>query len=241
MMYDAGKVAASGRARTDVEIFTPQKIVNEMLDTLPERMFRPKRTFLEPSCGEGAFVVEILRRKFCQCKKRADYTAALKSVYAMDIQQDNVETCIANVKTLCRDFFTPTKAEMGIIEAHIIQADALKVMAMMGDEEISGEHTRPVSAADLPEGGRIAGEARLLTLDEVWALPDGIGVGVVREQRYPVGRWDGGAHMTWVGSGFVKEEYLDGNVYYNPETYGLSWRIWTDVPTEEQREAEEWR
>lgn len=118
------------------EVFTPPHIVNQMLDTFPSEMFMPDKTFFEPTCGEGAFVVEILKRKFANCKKRKDYTVALQSVYGMELQADNVEICIHNIIDLCGLYFKPTKAEIEIINDHIIQADSLKVMKMLADKQL---------------------------------------------------------------------------------------------------------
>lgn len=118
------------------EVFTPRKTVEDMCDMLARESpgcFEPETTFLEPACGDGAFVTEILRRKFARCRTRRDYTAALRSVYAMEIQADNVEACIRNVTEFCRERFAPTKEELQIIRDHIIQADSLKVMRMIND------------------------------------------------------------------------------------------------------------
>lgn len=104
-----------------------------MIEAESPGCFDPDKTFLEPTCGDGAFVCEILRRKFDRCKKREDYTTALKSVYGMEIQADNVDRCIANVTELCRAYFTPSKAELEVIRDHIIMADSLKVMKMIND------------------------------------------------------------------------------------------------------------
>lgn len=95
--------------------------------------FAISSTFLEPTCGEGIFVVEILRRKFKNCCKRVDYTEALRSVYAMELLPDNVEKTIENVTALCCEHFKPTREEIQIINDHVIQADALKVMRMIND------------------------------------------------------------------------------------------------------------
>ncbi len=124
------------KVRVYGEVFTPPGIVADMCDMLEEQSsgaFDPERTFLEPTCGDGAFVCEILRRKFSRCKKRTDYTTALKSVYGMEIQADNVEKCVDNVTALCREFFKPTKDELQTISDHIIQADSLKIMRMIAD------------------------------------------------------------------------------------------------------------
>lgn len=135
-MGDYG-VSASGRARTATEIFTPDWLVKEMCDMLEcesqRDAFAIERTFLEPACGDGNFVVEILRRKFERCVMRQDFTVALRSVYGMDIQADNIAECIRRVKELCGNYFRPTKEELQIIEDHYIMCDSLKIMRMMAD------------------------------------------------------------------------------------------------------------
>ena len=116
------------------EVFTPPHIVAQMCDMLEAESpgcFEPQKTFLEPSCGDGAFVLEILRRKFNRCRTRKDYAAALDSVYAFEIQADNVEDCIENVINLCKEYFEPTRAERELIEDHVIQCDGLKVMKLL--------------------------------------------------------------------------------------------------------------
>ena len=123
------------RVRKFGEVFTPGWCVRDMCNMLEAESpgcFEPARTFLEPACGDGAFVAEILRRKFDRCKCRRDYTVALESVYGFEIQADNVEKCIQNLTILCCQYFKPTKAEEQIINDHIIQCDGLKVMRMLG-------------------------------------------------------------------------------------------------------------
>ena len=122
------------RIRKYGEVFTPDHIVRDMCDMLEQEnpgAFEPERTFLEPTCGDGAFVVEILRRKFERCKCRTDYTVSLISVYAMEIQADNVQKTIDRVTALCREHFKPSKAELEIINDHVIQCDSLKVMKLL--------------------------------------------------------------------------------------------------------------
>lgn len=122
------------RVRKFGEVFTPKEIVERMCDMLEAEApdaFEPERTFLEPTCGEGAFVVEILRRKFARCKTPSDYRTALKSVYAMEIQADNVQISIEAVKALCSEYFRLNKEDIQTINDHIILCDSLKVMRMM--------------------------------------------------------------------------------------------------------------
>lgn len=121
------------------EVFTPQYIVEDMCNMLRDNntetdVFGIENTFLEPSCGDGVFILEILRRKFAHCEKRADYTACLNSVYGMELQENNVKACIENVIALCQEYFKPTKKELDTINDHIILCDSLKVMRLLSHD-----------------------------------------------------------------------------------------------------------
>ena len=82
-------------------------------------------------------------------------------------------------------------------------------------------------------------EARVLTYAEVMALPHGEEneAPVVMEQKVPVGEWDGGSLCQWRGARFVQER---DHYYYNKDTYGSIWRVWTALPTKAQREGAKW-
>lgn len=121
------------RIRKYGEVFTPQWVVEQMCDDLPGDAFLPEKTFLEPTCGDGVFLLEILRRKFANCRTRSDFIVAIHSVWGMDIQADNVDASIKNVEALCREYFKPTKDDLQTIRDHIIMADSLKVMRMIAE------------------------------------------------------------------------------------------------------------
>jgi type I restriction-modification system DNA methylase subunit len=119
------------------EVFTPQWMVEEMCDMLEEEnsnCFCPETTFLEPACGDGVFVLEILRRKFTNCHNRSDYSTAISSVWAMEIQEDNVKKTIENVIEFCKNYFSPSKQDIQTINDHIIQCDSLKVMKLLNND-----------------------------------------------------------------------------------------------------------
>ena len=127
------------------EVFTPDWMVKEMCDMLEAESpgaFSPEKTFLEPTCGDGAFVEEILRRKFAACRRREDYSTALKSVYAFELQADNVEKTIRRVTALCQKYFRPTKGETQIIRDHVIQCDALKIMKLLNEWNENNQEKR---------------------------------------------------------------------------------------------------
>ena len=58
-------IKSADRVKNIGEVFTPQKTVDFMLDQpeIKAKVNSLTATFLEPSAGEGAFLVEILKRK----------------------------------------------------------------------------------------------------------------------------------------------------------------------------------
>lgn len=79
------------RVKATGEVFTPTPLVQEVLDQLPQELFRdPTKTFLDPSCGDGQFLGEVLIRKM---ENGIDFETALSTIYGIDIMHDNVALC----------------------------------------------------------------------------------------------------------------------------------------------------
>jgi hypothetical protein len=87
------------RIRDHGEVFTPDFIVNDMLDLVYQETQRIESRFLEPACGDGNFLVSILLRKITVVNKiykknQFDYERsallAVSSVYGIDLLADNV-------------------------------------------------------------------------------------------------------------------------------------------------------
>lgn len=77
------------RVRRFGEVFTPDWLVNEMLDTLPEEVWKnPNLKWLDNSCGTGNFLVEIQKR----LRKYHGESQLKNMIYGVDIQSDNVIT-----------------------------------------------------------------------------------------------------------------------------------------------------
>jgi hypothetical protein len=73
------------------EVFTPTTLVNEMLDKLPPSLFsNHNKTFLDNSCGNGQFLIEVLRRKMANGMSHLD---ALFTIYGIEIDEANAEEC----------------------------------------------------------------------------------------------------------------------------------------------------
>ena len=101
-MTDNKQIKSKKRVRDNGEVFTNEREVNAMLDLVKDETERIDSRFLEPACGSGNFLIEILRRKLTVVKNRykksqTEYERnsliALSSMYGVDILQDNVEDC----------------------------------------------------------------------------------------------------------------------------------------------------
>jgi len=133
------------------EVYTSKQEVNAMLDLVKQETERIESRFLEPACGTGNFVTEILEQKLCIVESRygknqLDYerntVLAVSSIYGIDILEDNVVECRnrlfqifdkkyssrfkKRVKQECRN------AVRYILKKNIIQGDAL-TLKTVGD------------------------------------------------------------------------------------------------------------
>jgi len=100
------QVKSKQRVTDHGEVFTAEREVNAMLDLVKQETERIDSRFLEPACGDGNFLAEILRRKLAVVKRKYrkspnDYeknaVLAATSIYGVDILQDNVEACRARM------------------------------------------------------------------------------------------------------------------------------------------------
>lgn len=86
------------RVKTTGEVFTPTPLVNEILDHLPDGLFSDlNETFIDPCCGDGQFLSEVLIRKLEKLETDtitlAEFETALSTIYGVDLMIDNVELC----------------------------------------------------------------------------------------------------------------------------------------------------
>ena len=90
------------RVRDHGEVFTAEQEVKAMCDLVKDETERIDSRFLEPACGDGNFLAEILTRKLTVVRKKygkshLDYeknaVLAASSIYGVDILIDNVIAC----------------------------------------------------------------------------------------------------------------------------------------------------
>lgn len=98
----SSQVKSKKRVAEHGEVFTNEREVNAMLDLVKQETERIDSRFLEPACGNGNFLIEILRRKLEVVKARykksqweyeKNALIAVMSCYGVDIMPDNVEEC----------------------------------------------------------------------------------------------------------------------------------------------------
>lgn len=96
------QVKSKKRVADHGEVFTSEREVNAMLDLVKQETERIDSRFLEPACGTGNFLVEILNRKLkivtdrykkSQLEFERNAIIAISSIYGVDILQDNAIEC----------------------------------------------------------------------------------------------------------------------------------------------------
>ena len=115
------------RVKETAEVFTPTPLVQEMLDNLPQELFEDHtKTFLDPSCGDGQFLSEVVIRKI----ERSGCTLeqALSTTYGVELMEDNVKLCKERLAGP-----NPTQEILDILDKNIVCADALKYDYSFGE------------------------------------------------------------------------------------------------------------
>ncbi len=101
-MAAAKQVKSKERVVNHGEVFTAEREVKAMCDLVKQETERIESRFLEPACGDGNFLAEVLRRKLAVVKSRYrkspfDFeryaVLAVTSIYGVDILPDNAEDC----------------------------------------------------------------------------------------------------------------------------------------------------
>lgn len=98
----SAQVKSKQRVQEHGEVFTNEREVNAMLDMIKQETERIESRFLEPACGDGNFLAEVLRRKLAVVDKHyrkspTEYMryafVAVASIYGVDILEDNAHEC----------------------------------------------------------------------------------------------------------------------------------------------------
>jgi len=115
------------RTKQTAEVFTPTKLVQEILDNMNQELFEDtEKTFLDNSCGDGQILSEVVIRKMersgCSLEK------ALSTIYGVDIMPDNIELCRKRLMGS-----NPTELIIKILNKNIVCHDALTYNYSFGE------------------------------------------------------------------------------------------------------------
>jgi hypothetical protein len=133
------------------EVFTPPGLVNDMLDLVAHECERVDSRFLEPACGNGNFLAEVLRRRLALVDRRfkartqwePNALLGLACLYGIELLQENVNECRERLRALFAEHYTARYGKQAkpeclaaarhIVRCNILHGDALK-MKTVGDK-----------------------------------------------------------------------------------------------------------
>lgn len=153
-MSDNSQIKTKQRVVDHGEVFTSEREVNAMLDLVKQETVRIDSRFLEPACGNGNFLIEVLRRKMAVVEERyrknqleyeRNAIIAVGSIYGVDLLEDNVMHCRKRLKT-CFDenysrlFKSECREECRqsidyVLTRNVIWGDALTLNRVDGSKE----------------------------------------------------------------------------------------------------------
>jgi hypothetical protein len=108
------QVKSKKRVADHGEVFTNEREVNAMLDLVKQETERIESTFLEPACGDGNFLAEVLKRKLnvvTDRYKKSQFewerysVIAISSIYGVDILEDNAQECRERLFKIFDDYY----------------------------------------------------------------------------------------------------------------------------------------
>lgn len=149
-------VKSRERVKAHGEVFTPRYMVDQMLDLVSEDLETGAdfvdKTFLEPSAGDGNFLVAILRRKLHAIEKRypakvwpQETLFALASIYGIELLEDNHQEAkaimLAEFLGFHQDQGIPTGTDTDLyrtaqflIDTNIVRGNTLTALTPGGED-----------------------------------------------------------------------------------------------------------
>lgn len=135
-------VKSKQRVADHGEVFTPEWLVEAMLDLVKAETERINSRFLEPACGSGNFLVQILQRKLAavevkygksEFEKQHYALLALMCCYGIELLADNIAECRANMLEIFADYLKLEesdefyRAASFVLSQNLVHGDALKM------------------------------------------------------------------------------------------------------------------
>ncbi len=142
MMSHVSLVKSKQRVADHGEVFTPPELVEAMIGLVEAEAERIDSRFLEPACGSGNFLIPVLRRKLATVdsrygksdfERRHQALLALMSIYGIELLDDNVAECRANILDLFSTHLGVVHtdelyaAARVVVDLNIVHGDALSM------------------------------------------------------------------------------------------------------------------
>jgi len=129
------------------EVFTPEWLVDEMLDSVKDETERLDARFLETACGSGNFLKKILKRKLATVElkySKSDFDRkqyallSLMCIYGIELLEDNIYECKENLLEIFSQYLNVTKNDPSyvsgdyVLSQNIVHGDALTMKDING-------------------------------------------------------------------------------------------------------------
>jgi hypothetical protein len=129
------------------EVFTPEWLVEKMLDLVGDETERIDSRFLEPACGSGNFLVPVLQRKLAavegkygksEFEKRHYALLAVMCTYGIELLADNIAECRANLLEVFVEYLNLSEADdlyraaSYVLSQNLVNGDALTMRTRDG-------------------------------------------------------------------------------------------------------------
>lgn len=137
-------VKSKQRVADHGEVFTPSWLVEAMLDFVKDETERLDSRFLEPACGSGNFLVQILQRKLAavelkygqsEFERRHYALVGLMCIYGIELLPDNIAECRANLLEIFAEYLNLDPAgdlyrsAVYVLSQNIVHGNALTLRA----------------------------------------------------------------------------------------------------------------
>jgi hypothetical protein len=147
-------VKSKQRVADHGEVFTPAWVVEAMLDLVKEESERIDSRFLEPACGSGNFLVQVLRRKLAAVELRfggADFERrhyallGLMCIYGIELLDDNIAECRDNLLEVFAEYLRLDEpddlygAAVYVLSQNLIHGDAFTMRTALDQPIIFAE------------------------------------------------------------------------------------------------------
>ena len=132
------QVKSRQRVQDHGEVFTNEREVNAMLDMVKAETERIESRFLEPACGDGNFLAEVLRRKLAVVAQRYSKSlhgweryafVAVASLYGVEILTDNAQACRDRLFGMVEDAYAPICKKLAVANAPVANSTTGSVNA----------------------------------------------------------------------------------------------------------------